>query len=185
MSSCLIVGYSYVWRLRDFVAKKPQPDADLAHVRFEGEGGARLFGPAHKRIIPILDRALSLGPYQLVYLNVGSNDAGKEPVERIVQGLISLAGYIRASFPGTRVAIGQLHFRLHRFRYNADVRAINAALEVRISALPDPAVSFVHVRGLCKPPPSYYCDGVHYNHKGEQCLLRAVRKVVRDARPVA
>lgn len=179
----LVVGDSYVWRLRDFVAAKR--DADLAHVQFAGEGGARLFGPLNKRVVPILDRTLALAAYDVVYLNVGSNDVDKVAVDKIVDGLLALAGFIRASYPQTRVAVGQLHFRLHRCMFNASVRVINDKLKSRIKAMQDPSVLYVHVRGLCKPPPSFYCDGVHYNHKGQQCLLRAVHKTVRDARPVA
>lgn len=40
---CLVVGDSYVWRLRDFVASKRDAE-QLTHVHFFGEGGARLSG---------------------------------------------------------------------------------------------------------------------------------------------
>ena len=179
----LVVGDSYVWRLRDFATAKRDPL--LAHAFFAGEGGVRLFGPPSKRVISLLDHALSFGPYNVVYFNVGSNDVDSETPEKIVDGLLSLAGYIRASYPKTHVAIGQLHFRLHLHMFNSSVRRINDNLKRRVSALQDKAVTFVRVRGLCIPPPSFYCDGIHFNHKGQQCLLRAVRKAIREARPAA
>lgn len=180
---CLVVGDSYVWRLRDFVASKSDAE-QLLFIRFFGEGGASLFG-SRKRFIPILDHALASGSFDFIYFNVGSNDVGNVPAVKIATALLALAHYVRASYPSIVIAVGQLHFRHRQCMFNGAVRIINDLLHREIAALGDPRVTFVRVRGLYKPPPSFYCDGIHFNHKGQQCLLRAIRKAICDARAMA
>jgi hypothetical protein len=80
----------------------------------------------------------------------------------------------------------------HRSRYprhfpefNESITSINAALQDTIRSLAHPRIRFARLRGLYKPPASFYSDGVHYTDVGSQLLLRGFRSALHGAARVA
>lgn len=187
MSSIALVGDSYIRRLRDFLCDTSQDlDFPTTRIRFLCEGGSSLFGK--KPIQPLLDQALA-SDLSLLLLNVGSNDVGSSPSEKIITALLSLARYSLCASRQCIVIVCQLHHRSrpppHFSEFNDTISAINASLQDTIRSQAHPRIRFARLRGLFKPSASYYCDGVHYADVGSQLFLRGVRSALHGAARVA
>ena len=178
-----VVGDSYVRRLGEFVSTYGSPNLDLnAEVRYFGRGGTSLLGA--KSFIPELDAALRL-PLQALFINVGSNDIGHRSPDDIATALVSAASYELTSDDTLHVIIGQVHYRSVSSypRFARDCATVNRLVRIAVAERNDPRLSFAIIRGLKRPPPTYFRDGIHYSSPGQRLFRRGVRAAFRRTLP--
>lgn len=80
--------------------------------------------------------------------------------------------------PTVKVAIGQIHKRLHPpyCGFNTKVDVVNTILRERCCT--SDRVNYAFVRGLCRPSPRDYCDSLHLSDSGNAKFYRGVRGAV-------
>ena len=178
--SIAIVGDSYVRRLEEYLI-----DHRLTNLRIDGgratcvgQGGAAVRG--RKPIIRLINRVLRIPNLHIVYINVGSNDLcdRAQSPEGLARDLQRLANFILASSEAVQVIIGQIHPRLNMpdRDYNRRVEHTNACLAYNLRH--SSRIHFAALRGLRQPEPDSYCDGIHFNAKGNRKLFRGIRGAV-------
>lgn len=181
--SIAFVGDSYIRRLGEYM--RAQRCEDL-HMEGEvvipfGLGGASIRG--RTRIQPLLDAAIALPNVRVIYLHIGSNDLidRRRAPEEVARDIVRLASYALASSETVRVIIGQIHDRLTApdRDYPARVWRTNSALMAFVADVD--RCSYAFIKGLCRPSPAVYCDGIHFNNRGNYKLMRGIRGAVLRA----
>ena len=182
-----IVGDSYVHRLEAYAWSIGCPNMNFESgwsVRYLGVGGARVHSPnPQRRVIRQINTAIQEPNLRWVYLNIGSNDLCNPQTvpETLAQHIFSLAVFITHANPWVKVTIGQIHKRLVTpFQvYNNHVDATNQALRhlciMGDGSLINPRIDWAFVRGLCRPGPADYSDGIHFSEGGNYKFFKGVR----------
>lgn len=176
--SVVVVGHSYVRRLRDYMATS-QEHANLGlrgvEVHCVGVGGATL-RPGDRDIHNFL-RAVSQHRPFIVYVHIGENDLGHMSDGHISSEILRLMSVLSPLSRSGVVILGQLvSFPRTRSRHQTSVRRINDDLRQRIGA---PNIYWRHESGFANSSPALFLpDGVHLSTTGMRRYWGSVRTVV-------
>jgi len=179
----VLVGHSYIRRVRDFMHDNPQlanfgfSDVDVYCV---AEGGETL-RPGRRPIQASLPEVAAYRPC-IVFLHIGENDLGRMLPGNITWELLQFVNELIRHC--STLIVGQLlSFPNNRSRHDHAVTLINRYLRRYV---PRPHVFWRHQCGLSQA--GNYFDGVHLNDHGMFQYWRSLRTVVgrelRRYRPV-
>ena len=180
-NAVLILGHSYIRRLRDYcVVNKIKnfnlPD-DSVSVILHGIGGAKV-----QTLLNELDVIDSVNP-DTVILQIGGNDLCFSTPILVFQDIIKLTDIILSCKGVNHVYVCQLTFRENcRDGYNHDVEVVNDMLEHHLlnNSEPCPGIHFwYHGKGLnSRWPHLYNFDGVHLSDVGLKKYYKSLRGTV-------
>lgn len=162
----MILGHSFIRRLRDFVLSTPEYSnlrlySSQFSVEFRARGGLSIRQLANSpQLTDFVDQ-------DVCFLQIGSNDLCDPaiPVKDIANGITSFASFLIAAEKVKVVIIGQVLFRSPHATdpdYNNRVRELNVLLK-SICVNSDANLRFWHHYGFWKDPnlPHLSPDGVH------------------------
>ena len=166
----LILGHSFIRRLKDFIASHPDLNANfLKPAKLNGMVLAVELLPAEARAfdLPMVESFLP----QIVILQVGSNDLVHADPLSIACAIEDLVTLLHVRFQVKRVCVYQTVYRESSPMYNKRVRDLVKYLKVLLEPLP---YSFYwRHRGFWNTKVSLYSsDGVHLNSRGHYRLFR-------------
>jgi len=169
----VLVGHSYIRRVRDFMYDNPQ----LANLGFSNvdlycvaQGGETL-GPGRRPIQASLPVVAAYQPC-IVFVHIGENDLGRMWPGNIIRELMEFVDELIAHC--STVIVGELlYFPNNRPRHNHAVSLINNYLRQHVLR---PHVFWRHRRGLWQA--GLYFDGVHLNNYGIYRYWRSLRTIV-------
>ena len=176
--SVVLVGHSYVRRLRDYMAtSSEQANLGLRDVEVHcvGIGGATLRpGPRHIRNHL---RAVSRHRPHVIFLHVGENDLGRMSDGHITSEILRLVSVLSPLSRSGVVIVGQLvSFPQTRDRHQSSVRRINDEVRQNIQS---PSIYWRHQCGFQNSSSDvFHPDGVHLSATGMLRYCRSVRAAV-------
>lgn len=198
----LIVGHSYVRRLRDFIFESDDPRVQVDFqlneklpgvflTRFLGIGGARI-----ARVIQEVTACIqSYGsPVSVVVLQVGGNDIDVNTIPQVLASeIFDAAINLHQHMQVQEVIISQLFFRdrARRPDYNDVVLQVNKTLDEKAKCYGDGIVLWRHKSGFWDQAARARImlrDGVHFNRVGNEkyykslksAVIQAMKKVLRN-----
>jgi len=175
--SVVLVGHSYVRRLRDYMSMS----CDRANLGLRGVdvhceevGGAKL-GSRHT--IRRLLQAVSAHHPFIIFVHIGENDLGHMPDGQITCELLDFVHRLSRLCTSHVVIVGQLiSFPRTRHDHLSSVWCINADL---CRAIPSRHVFWRYQCGLSSNSPDLFLpDGVHLSTEGMRRYFRNIRTVV-------
>ena len=176
----LILGHSFIRRLRDFIIKNsPTYNLNLninasVTIHWHGVGG-RTIDKVRRFDLTEVERFKP----DVVFLQIGTNDLthrGSSPasVGSAIEDLVCL---LHHEYGVRLVCVGQTVKRRPVGTFNTNVQILAQYLQGVLEPLPF-AIYWTH-RGFWQAPCSYLSyDGVHLNKQGQHKLYRSVRGAV-------
>lgn len=176
----LILGHSFIRRLREFIARNAS-DYDLKFnicdsftIRWHGVGG--------RTVSKLKQFDLSVvAQFQpdVVFLQIGTNDLTLRGMSAVKLGseIEDFVRLLNEEYGVRFICVGQTIRREHRGDFNANVSILAQYLKTVLEPLPF-AIYWTH-RGFwrsCRPYLSY--DGVHLNREGQHKLYKSIRGAV-------
>lgn len=173
MSVVLVLGHSFVRRMRDWLHRERDLHLGLiqAEIHYHGVGGYTLF-----HLWDELSLIHSLTP-QVLVLDIGSNDLSYLSMSphTFVQELHQFVLYVMQHTAVRQVAIMQVFYRnvgyvprTHQrslYEYNVIVREVNVLLANMCKN--SQSIHLGTIRGMWRDYPNYIKpDGVHFNEQG-------------------
>ena len=173
----LVLGHSFIRRLKDFIASHPDLNANFliaeaCEIKWHGVGG-RTIAKARAFDLPMVESFLP----QIVILQLGPNDLVHVDPLSIASAIEDLVTLLHDRFQVKRVCVCQTVYRESSPMYNKRVRDLVKYLKVLLEPLP---YSFYwRHRGFWNTKVSLYSsDGVHLNSRGHYRLFRSLRRAV-------
>ena len=155
----LILGHSFIRRLKDFIASLPDLNANFliaeaCEIKWHGVGG-RTIAKARAFDLPVVESFLP----QVVILQLGSNDLVHADALSIASAIEDLVALLHDRFQVKRFCVCQTVYRESSPRYNKRICGLVKYLKVLPEPLP---YSFYwRHRGFCNTKVSLYSsDGV-------------------------
>ena len=177
----LVLGHSYVRRLRDYLVATDQVNFNLAmaghSVKLYGLGGMTF-----PTLLQRLHSACSPG-YDLAILDFGTNDiADGCDVDLLVDKAIAVAETLTTDYDVKQVVFMEIFPRkFGRYRtprlFNQNARAYNVRMRARVQDLP--RIHVHHHQGMVANCNQYlHDDGVHMNSIGMGKYAKSVRRAI-------
>lgn len=175
----LILGHSFVKRLREFISKK-DPEYDLAlglegvTVRWHGVGGRTV---AKLRAFDLAIVA-EFKP-DIVFIQIGTNDLTQRNMSPLTVGsaIEELVTLLHNEFGVRRVLVGQTLQRAYPLHFNSQVSLLARYLKTVLE--PISYATYWSHHGFWKPRAPYLAgDGVHLNEEGQHKFYRSIRGAV-------
>ena len=175
---CLIVGHSYIRRLRDHL-RGPQYTTPLFsshHVlHFIHKGGATLTGPNSEYIYSMLT-PVHAGSPQMAYISLGINDllCGECP-DSVAYNLVAMACHIHTNLGAAWVIIDQILPGCpvkYAFARQLAVDT-NTAVESHLASGEYPFIKLWKHQGFWNGQPLW--DGIHLNEVGMSKHWRSIK----------
>lgn len=180
-----LIGHSFIRRLARIMNYSQyfgnlRLDYNSFNVSCKAKGGLTL-----EKLICCKELYSSQVPVDIVYLQIGGNDATKYHYDsdRIANHIVSFASFLHHGVGVKKIIIGQLFQReiYSTFDgYNEKIKDINSKLAKLCSQ--HNFIVFWHHHGFWRDPIDFLCfDGVHLNHFGMLRYFRSVRSSVLHA----
>ena len=178
----LIIGHSFVHRLKAFVLKKRHMQAfsslnGIADIYFHGVGGCRI-AKFRKFNFHVMRQLVP----DVIILELGSNDLVELSPQTVGSDLERLVPELREIDSAQFVVVGQVLRRPtpNSVEYNCKVGKLHQYLKVVLEPLP--FWYYWRHRGFWKSKSELYLpDGVHLNNLGNYKFMRSIRGAVLQA----
>ena len=181
--NCLIVGHSYIRRLRSYLRGSQHYPQGLfpqsQHVlHFIHEGGATLMGPRSEFIASMLTPT-NAGSPDMAYISLGINDLirGQSPAS-VAHHLIAMACHIHSTLGATWVIIDQI-LPCCQSQYpsiKSMAVATNKEIEESLASGEYPFIKLWKHHGFWNGQPLW--DGIHLNEVGIQKHWRSIKNSI-------
>lgn len=177
----LVLGDSFIRRLREFVLGTPQNfsvNFHLTHcavIKWHGVGGCTIT----KTIQYNLHVIESFNP-DIVTIQLGSNDLTSETALRVGSAIDDFVRLLHDVYNVQVIYVCQTIMRQHQSAFNRKAKLLTKYLKVVLE--PIPYAHFWGHRGFLRPSDNIYVrDGVHLNLKGQKKFYRSLRGAILGA----